>query len=74
MISYGVQISITGEAGGIVRSPSPRRFFLFLLYHAFIVFRYKKLRAVLAMEKTNPIYQNKKQKKSKILSSPWSAV
>ena len=33
--------------------------FFFFLYHAFIVFRYKKLRAALAMEKTKPINQNK---------------
>jgi len=35
-------------------------FFSFLFfYHAFIVFRYKKLRAALAMERTKPINQNK---------------
>ena len=34
-------------------------FFFFFLYHAFIVFRYKKLRAALAMEKTKPINHNK---------------
>jgi len=33
-------------------------FFLFFFYHAFIVFRYKKLRAALAMERTKPINQN----------------
>jgi len=38
-------------------------FFSFFFYHAFIVFRYKKLRAVLAMERTKPINQNKQQKK-----------
>jgi len=39
-------------------------FFLFsFFYHAFIVFRYKKLRAALAMERTKPINQNKQQKK-----------
>jgi len=38
-------------------------FFFFFLYHAFIVSRYKKLRAALAMEKTKPINQNKEQKK-----------
>jgi len=34
-------------------------FFLFFLYHAFIVFRYKKLRAALAMEITKSINQTK---------------
>ena len=34
-------------------------FFFFLFYHAFIVSRYKKLRAALAMERTKPINQNK---------------
>ena len=34
-------------------------FFFFFLYHAFILFRYKKLRAALAMEKTKPINQTK---------------
>ena len=38
-------------------------FFFFFLYHAFIVFRYKKLRAALAMEKTKPINQKQKHKK-----------
>jgi len=32
--------------------------FFFFFYHAFIVFRYKKLRAALAMEKTKPINPN----------------
>ena len=54
--SHGVEISITGGVGEMVRDPTPRRFFFFL-YHAFIVFRYKKLHAVLAMEKTKPIDQ-----------------
>ena len=40
--------------------------FFFFLYHAFIVSRYKKLRAALAMEKTKPIkHTRKKQKKPK---------
>ena len=38
-------------------------FFFFFLNHAFIVSRYKKLPAALAMEKTKPINQNKTQKK-----------
>ena len=37
-------------------------FFFFFLYHAFIVLRYKKLRAALAMERTKPINQNKLNK------------
>ena len=37
--------------------------FFFYFYHGFIVFRYKKLRAALAMEKTKSINQNKRQKK-----------
>ena len=44
-------------------------FFFFFLYHAFIVFRYKKLHAVLAMEKTKPINQ-KQNTKETILSGP----
>ena len=38
-------------------------FFFSFFYHAFIVFRYKKLRAALAMERTKPINQNIQQKK-----------
>ena len=34
--------------------------FFFFLYHAFIVFRYKKLHVALAMEKTKPINQKPK--------------
>jgi len=34
-------------------------FFIFFFYHAFIVSRYKKLHAALAMERTKPINQNK---------------
>jgi len=44
-------------------------FFLSFFYHSFIVFRYKKLRAALAMEKTKPINQNKQQKKPTLSSS-----
>ena len=40
-------------------------FFHFLFFfHAFIVFRYKKLRAALAMERTKPINQNFKTKET----------
>ena len=48
------------------QDPTPKRFFFFFfffLYHAFIVFRYKKLRAALGMEKTKPINQKQKHKK-----------
>jgi len=41
----------------------PCLFFFFFFYNAFIVFSYKKLRAALAMERTKPRNQNKKQKK-----------
>jgi len=44
--------------------PNPMSFFSFLFfYHAFLVFRYKKLQAALAMERTKPINQKLKQKK-----------
>jgi len=39
--------------------------FSFFFYHAFIVSRYKKLRAALAMEKTKPINQNITTKETK---------
>jgi len=61
MNSHGVEISIAGCVEEMVRDPNPMSFFffffLFFFYHAFIVFRYKKLRAVLAMERTKPINQ-----------------
>ena len=63
MNSHGVEISIAGCVREMVRAPKSHVFFFFFLFHAFIVFRYKKLRAALAMEKTKPINQNKKQKK-----------
>jgi len=44
-------------------------YFYFYFYHAFIVSRYKKLRAALAMERTKPINQNKQQKKPNSLPS-----
>ena len=44
---------------------TPAFFFLFFLYHAFIVSRYKKLRAALAMEKTKPTNQNKHKRNLK---------
>ena len=52
---------MTKEEQGAEEGPSSWPFFFiffyFFLYHAFIVFRYKKLRAALAMEKTKPINQ-----------------
>ena len=68
--SHGAEISIAWCVEEMVRGPNPKPFFFsfFFLYHAFIVFRYKKLRAALAMEKTKPINQNKQQKKPLLLS------
>jgi len=57
MISCGVEISIAGGGGEMVRGLSLGRFFF--CNHAFIVFRYKKPHAALAMEKTKPINPNK---------------
>ena len=48
----------------MVREPKLMPFFFFFLYHAFIVFRYKKLRAALAMEKTKPIKQTTNNKRN----------
>jgi len=47
----------------------PGLFFFFFFYHAFIVFRYKKLRAALAMEKTKPINQITKGTHSSLSSA-----
>jgi len=55
MNSQGVEISMAEGVKAMVRIPIPCLSFLsffFFLYHAFLVFRYKKLRAALAMEKT----------------------
>ena len=54
--THGVEFSIAGGVEEMVRDPNPMPFFFFF-YHAFIVFRYKKLRAALAMERTKPIIQ-----------------
>ena len=62
MISHGVGISIAGGVGEMVRETQTHTFFFFF-YHVFIVSKYKKLRAALAMEKTKPINQNKQQRK-----------
>jgi len=47
-------------------------YFIFYFYHAFIVLGYMKLCAVLAMEKTKPINQNKNTKETNYLSPPQS--
>jgi len=70
MISHGVEISIAGGGGEMVRGLSLGHFvfslfsFFSFCNHAFIVFRYKKPHAALAMERTKPISQitNNKRK------------
>jgi len=49
----------------MVRVPISWSFFFFFFFcnHAFIVFRYKKPHAALAMERTKPINHKHKQKK-----------
>ena len=63
MNSHGVEISIAGCVEEMVHDSNLMPFFslfFFLFFcHAFIVLRYKKLRAALAMERTKPINQNK---------------
>jgi len=68
MHTHGVEFSIAGCVEQIVRDLNPLSFFFFsfcfsFFFHAFIVSRYKKLRAALAMERTKPINQNKQPKK-----------
>jgi len=55
MISRGVEISITGVGGEIVRVLSLGRFFFFFCNHALFVSRYKKPYAALAMKRKKPI-------------------
>jgi len=61
IISCGVEISIAGGRGEMVCGPTSWSFFFFFFFsfcnHAFIVFRYKKLHAALAIEKAKPINQ-----------------
>ena len=63
MISRGVEISNAGGVVAMVRVLSLGPFFFsffssfFFCNHAFIVFRYKKPHAALAMERTKPINQ-----------------
>jgi len=72
MNTHGVEFSIAGGVEEIVRDPNSMPFFFFFLflYHAFIVLRYKKLRAALAMERTKPINQNKITKETKYSFPP----
>ena len=61
MISRGVDISIAGGGGEMVRGPiSWSFFFFFFLFcnYAFIVVRYRGPHAALAMERTKQINQN----------------
>jgi len=71
MNSHGVEFSIAGCVREMVRDPNLLPFLSFFFYHAFIVFRYKKLRAALAMERTKPINQNSQQKKPYTSSSTF---
>jgi len=68
MISRGVEISIAGGEGEMVRGYPLVRFLFFLFFLSFFLFfiimrslflRYKKPHAALAMERTKPINQNK---------------
>ena len=59
MNSHGVEISIAGGVRKMVLGPTPMPFFFFFFSYIMrsFVFRYKKLLAALAMEKTKPINQ-----------------
>jgi len=63
MKSHGVEISIPGCVEDMARDPKPMTllffFHFFFFYHVFIVFRYKKVRAAVAIERTKPMDQNK---------------
>jgi len=67
MNSDGVEISIAGCVEEMVRDPHPMSSFFFFFssffFHAFIVSRYKMLRAALGMDRTKPINQENQQKK-----------
>jgi len=64
MISRGVEISIAGGGGEMVRVLSLSRFFFFFVIMRSLFFRYKKPHAALAMERTKPINPNKITKES----------
>ena len=71
MMSHSVKISIAGGVEKVVCRPKLMLFFFFLyIYHAFIVSRYKKLRAALAMERTKSINQKQAQRKPSHISDP----
>ena len=56
ILSHGIEISIAGGGGEMVHVPiSWSVFFFFFCNHVFIVLRYKKLHAALAMAKTKAI-------------------
>jgi len=77
MNSLGVEISIARCVEEVFREPNLMPFFFFFFfffYHAFIVIRYKKLRAALAMERTKPVNQNKTQNKPLLLSSTATEI
>jgi len=60
MISRGVEISIAGGGGEMVRGPISWSFFYFFLFFVImrsLFFKYKKPHAALAMERTKPINQ-----------------
>jgi len=59
MNSYGVEISIAGGGEETVVAQLASVFCSSFFYDVFMVFRYKKLRAALAMARTKPIYQTK---------------
>ena len=66
MISRGVEISIAGGGGEMVRVYL-LVFFLFFFFFVImrsLFFRYKKPHAALAMERTKPIYQKQLTKES----------
>ena len=68
--SLGVEISIARCVAEMVPDPNPMSFIFFFtsfFFHAFIVSRYKKLRAALAMERTKPINQNISTKETILL-------
>jgi len=72
MKTHGVEFSIAGGVEEIVCDPTPLTFFFFFLffYHAFIVLRYKKLRAAQAMERTKPINQQTNNKRNQLPFPP----
>ena len=47
------------ELRWLPEEPKSHAFFFFFLYHTFIDFRYQKVRAMLDMERTTPINQNR---------------